>query len=359
MDLDTYFRDVGANFTTIPQFFKQQGYKSINVGKMFHRSGPGGDDDISWTEKYVARGAYRGNGNSWEAVSQDTKLVDSLEADYVIERLGQLAPDVLAGQENFFLGWGLRKPHLPFIFPEEYAQFYPEEDIQLPANPWAPEKMPNIAWSSWNELRTYSDIAAAELLNLSLGDINVTLPDQTTKALRRAYYATVSYIDAEIGRVLDHLDQLGLAESTIVMLWGDHGWQLGEHAEWCKHTNFEVANHNFNFNSKSMSQQVANHAPLIFAMPQASEASSSSLRTSKLVEFVDIFPTLVEATGFQPLDICPMMSNTSELCTEGASLMPLLDDPELAQWKSSVFWQYPRREIFIKTQRYINTLHVT
>ena len=104
---------------------------------------------------------------------------------------------------------------------------------------------------------------------------------------------------------------------------------------------------------------MANHAPLIFAMPQASEASSSNLRTSKLVEFVDIFPTLVEATGFQPLDICPMMSNTSELCTEGASLMPLLDDPELAQWKSSVFWQYPRREIFIKTQRYINIKHIT
>ena len=97
---------------------------------------------------------------------------------------------------------------------------------------------------------------------------------------------------------------------------------------------------------------MANHAPLIFAMPQASEASSSSLRTSKLVEFVDIFPTLVEATGFQPLDICPMMSNTSVLCTEGASLMPLLEDPELAQWKSSVFWQYPRREFFIKTQRF-------
>ena len=108
-----------------------------------------------------------------------------------------------------------------------------------------------------------------------------------------------------------------------------------------------------------MSQQVANHAPLIFAMPQASEASSSNLRTSKLVEFVDIFPTLVEATGFQPLDICPMMSNTSELCTEGASLMPLLEDPELAHWKSSVFWQYPRPVIFIKTQRYIYTLQVT
>ena len=245
MDLDTYFRDVGANFTTIPQFFKQQGYKSINVGKMFHRSGPGGDDDISWTEKYVAGGAYRGNGDSWEAVSEGTKLVDSLEADWVIEKLGQLAPEALAGEENFFLGWGLRKPHLPFIFPEQFADLYPEQDIQLPSNPWAPEAMPNIAWSGWNELRTYRDVEAAELLNPSLGDVNVTLPDQMTKDLRRAYYATVSYIDAEIGRVLDQLDQLGLAESTIVMLWGDHGWQLGEHAEWCKHTNFEVGIFNF------------------------------------------------------------------------------------------------------------------
>jgi len=189
MDLDTYFRDVGANFTTIPQFFKQQGYKSINVGKMFHRSGPGGDDDISWTEKYVAGGAYRGNGDSWEAVPQGTQLVDTLEADYVIERLAQLAPEALAGEKNFFLGWGLRRPHLPFLFPEQFAEFYPEEDIQLPENPWAPEAMPNLAWSGWNELRTYSDIAAAEVLNPSLGEINVTLPDQTTKDLRRAYYA--------------------------------------------------------------------------------------------------------------------------------------------------------------------------
>ena len=171
--------------------------------------------------------------------------MDSLEADWVIEKLGQLAPAALAGEENFFLGWGLRKPHLPFIFPEQFADLYPEQDIQLPSNPWAPEAMPNIAWSRWNELRTYTDIEAAELLNPSLGKINVTLPDQMTKDLRRAYYATVSYIDAEIGRVLDQLDQLGLAESTIVMLWGDHGWQLGEHAEWCKHTNFEVGIFNF------------------------------------------------------------------------------------------------------------------
>jgi len=228
MDLDTYFRDVGANFTTIPQFFKQQGYKSINIGKMFHRSGPGGDDDISWTEKYVAGGAYRGNGDSWEAVAQGTQLVDTLEADHVIERLGQLAPEVLAGEENFFLGWGLRRPHLPFLFPQQFAELYPEENIQLPVNSW---------------------------------------------------------------------------------------------------TNFEIAT----------------HAPLILSLPGTTD---TGLRSSKLVEFVDIFPALVEATGFQSLDICPKISNTSLLCTEGSSLMPLLQDPESPEWKSSVFWQYPRGGYF-------------
>jgi len=99
--------------------------------------------------------------------------------------------------------------------------------------------------------------------------------------------------------------------------------QLGEHSEWCKHTNFEVAT----------------HAPLILHLPGVTD---SGLRSQKLVEFVDIFPTLVEAAEFPSLELCPEMSNTSMLCTEGSSLMPLLEDPASDQWKSAVFWQYPR-----------------
>ena len=105
------------------------------------------------------------------------------------------------------------------------------------------------------------------------------------------------------------LEDLGLAESTIVAFWGDHGWQLGEHSEWCKHTNFEVAA----------------HAPLMLRVPGVTD---SGLRSGRLVEFVDIFPTLVEAADFEPLELCPEMSNTSLLCTEGSSLLPLLENPE-------------------------------
>merc|ERR1712107_937024 len=133
----------------------------------------------------------------------------------------------------------------------------------------------------------------------------------------------MGYIDTEIGRVLDTLDNLGLADSTIVAFWGDHGWQLGEHSEWCKHTNFEVAT----------------HAPLMMAVPGKTD---SGLRSSQLVEFVDIFPTIVEAAGLPTLTTCPELSNSSHICTEGSSLMPLIEDPESSDWKKAVFWQYPR-----------------
>ena len=141
-----------------------------------------------------------------------------------------------------------------------------------------------------------------------------------------------------LGRVLAVLEDLGLAETTIVAFWGDHGWQLGEHAEWCKHTNFEVKSLRNGCLVKH-DVQVATHAPLLLHVPGTTDAG---LRTRHLVEFVDIFPTLVEAADFPPLDLCPEMSNTSMLCTEGSSLMPLLEDPHTLDWKSAVFWQYPR-----------------
>jgi len=327
-DLHCWFREVGGNFTTIPQFFKENGYRSINVGKIFHHgpeaSGPGGDDNISWSEIFHAGGKdiYRGNGNSWESVSKDKKpLVDTFEGAWVANRLKELAPAVLRGEENFFIGWGLHRPHLPFMFPEEFSQFYPEDDINLPSNPFAPHLMPVTAWSNWGELRNYPDIKAIDKPHL--GDINVTLPESKVLELRRAYYSSISHVDSEIGKVLEALEEVGLADSTIVMFWGDHGWQLGEHSEWCKHTNFEVAA----------------HAPLMFHMPGQTDLG---LRSSELVEFVDMFPTLVEAAGFPPLPLCPEDSSSSLLCTEGSSLLPLLEAPAKGQWKELVFWQYPR-----------------
>jgi len=332
-DLESWFRLIGGNFTTLPQYFKNHGYKSINVGKMFHRgsaaSGPGGDDDISWSEKYHAPTSayYNGNGHSsWEAVSNSHKpLQDTVEADHVIKRLTELAPSALLGEQHFFMGWGLHRPHLPFLFPERFGDFYPErpDSHDLPSNPYVPENMPSLAWSNWAELRAFSDCTADSLGDPHLGEVNVTIPNWKTKDLRRAYYASVSHVDDEIGRVLNVLEELGLSESTVVAFWGDHGWQLGEHAEWCKHTNFEVAT----------------HAPLMMAVPGKTD---SGLRSSQLVEFVDIFPTIAEAAGLPELDTCPDPSNSSHVCTEGSSLMPLMEDPESSDWKKAVFWQYPR-----------------
>ena len=132
-DLTAYFRSIGGNFTTIPQFFKEHGYTSINVGKMFHKQAEGGDDDISWSEVHHGRGAYRGTGASWEAVDDSLSLIDTVEADMVMEKLGQLAPAALSGEENFFMGWGLHRPHLPFMFPKSFGDYYPAEiDTELP-----------------------------------------------------------------------------------------------------------------------------------------------------------------------------------------------------------------------------------
>ena len=128
-----------------------------------------------------------------------------------------LAPGGKSGAAPFFLAWGIHKPHLPFLFPEEYLDLYPEDSISLPNNPYVPEGMPDIAYSNWNELRTFEDCSGTSIGNDLLGQINVTFPDSKTKELRRAYYAKVSYVDNEIGRVLDKVEKLGLAETRL--LW--------------------------------------------------------------------------------------------------------------------------------------------
>ena len=130
-----------------------------------------------------------------------------------------------------------------------------------------------------------------------------------------------SHVDREIGRVVARLEQLGLAENTVVAVWGDHGWQLGEHAEWSKHTNFEIAA----------------RVPLLVSVP----GQAGGQRVQQLVELVDLFPTLVAAAGFPALPTCPPDSPAPQLCSEGSSLLPLLQDPDIG-WKEAAFWQYAK-----------------
>ena len=304
------------------------------MGKVFHPGPPSGHDDpISWSRPYYHPPNYdRWNTKniSWMAVPPDVEqqypLGDTQLAEHAIETLRDLASK--GDEKPFFLAVGFRRPHLPFIFPEKYLDLYPAEGIKLPDNPYVPKDMPPLAWYDYDGLREYKDIHAS-------GKINSTMPDEVVLHLRRAYYSALTYSDAMAGTVLAELDNLGLADNTIVSFWGDHGYQLGEHAEWCKQTNFELAT----------------HAPMMVKIPGITD---DGLVTEKLTEFVDLFPTLVEAAGLPPMPICPENSTHVLLCREGQSLIPLIKGSAL-HWKNNVFSQYPRERFMgcsMRTDKY-------
>ncbi|ELU09360.1 hypothetical protein CAPTEDRAFT_171703 [Capitella teleta] len=323
-DLESYWRKVGGNYTTLPQYFKQQGYRSIGMGKIFH-PGPlasGNDDPISWTDPYYhseEEQHWTERKHSWYAVPEAERqahpLPDDQIAEHAINKIKELAKDP---SQPFFLAVGFHKPHLPFIFPEKFMDLYPSDRVNVPDNIYAPRNMPDIAWSKYGELRSYTDI---EELHAS-GDINTTLPIDVTRDLRRGYYSAISYMDHLLGTVVDELMNQGLGDNTIISFWGDHGWQLGEHGEWCKHTNFELST----------------HAPMMVSIPGMTDAGMVS---EKLTEFVDLFPTLVDAAGLPTMPLCPADSTKTELCREGESWMPLIRG-DGGQWKDRVFSQYPR-----------------
>ncbi len=221
----------------------------------------------------------------------------------------------------FFLAAGFRRPHLPFLCPKKFYDLYPPEEIRLPDNPYAPVGMPEIAWADSAELRQYRDMRNGKWY----GAINDTLPDKVTLALRRAYYACTSYTDSLVGEIIAALTLLGFWNNTIVAFWGDHGWQLGEHAEWSKSSNFELAT----------------HAPMMVRVPGLTD---NGVVTERLTEFVDLFPTLVEAAGLPAIPLCPENSGNVSVCTEGVSFLPLMKKPSLP-WKQAVFSQYPRMYI--------------
>ena len=340
-DSISHFRTTGGDFTTIPQYFKNKGYRSFGMGKIFHPGGKSGSDDpVSWSEEYYHADTQwstnkRRLASSWLAVKPGKEkkepLEDTLYTKRTLEVLDSVASKAKSGEEPFFLAVGFVKPHLPFIFPEKYLDYYPESDLKSPSNPYVPTGLPEVAWFNYNELRGYRDI---EKLGVT-GDFNTTLPDYVTKNLRRAYAATVTYIDDQIGQVLEKLETTGLADNTVVVFLGDHGFQLGEHAEWCKQTNFELAT----------------RAPLMIKVPGVTDGPNVR---EELVEFVDIFPTLIEAAGYESMVLCPEDSSATSLCTEGTSLMPLIRK-ETIQWKDAAFSQFIRGNYMgysIRTTRY-------
>ncbi len=348
-NLTTHFRDVLPDIVTLPQHFRQNGYFTQEIGKIYHG---GLDDPPSWNVmaggkrapgralRFVPRsfppasrqpaavggaqvrlvadeagpprpllaqagGGQAGgkkkwnSGNSWEAPDvPDSALSDGQEADRAIRALGQLQ------SKPFFLAVGFHKPHLPFVAPKKYYDLYPPADVKLPDNMFPPKDAPPLAFANFGELRNFKDIR-------EVAPGNEPIPVDKARELIRGYRAATSYTDAQIGRVLAELDRLKLRDNTIVILWGDHGYHLGRNGEWVKHTNFEAAT----------------HVPLIISYPGQ---TARGAKTSALVEFVDIYPTLCELAG---LPLTPGL--------EGKSLVPLLKNPQAAV-KAVALSQYPR-----------------
>jgi len=269
---------------TIPGWFKQAGYTTISLGKISHHADDGANSwsEPPWSPKNESLPGYHGWRNylaedniredmrkekgrppAWENVDVDD---DAYFDGRVAKRAVELLQKFKEHGTPFFLAVGFVKPHLPFNAPKKYWDLYPEDSVSPAANRLFPEKAPQQAWHNWGELRKYQGVPP--------GDAPV--PDEMARKLVRGYRAATSYSDAQVGRVLDELDRLGLAESTIVVLWGDHGWSLGEHGLWAKHSPFDLAN----------------HIPLIVRAPGASTGLAPGL-----VESVDIYPTLVELAG--------------------------------------------------------------
>jgi arylsulfatase A-like enzyme len=318
-NLTTHIRTTMPNVVTLPQHFKNNGYVSVGMGKLFHNKLEDKDSysvphrysggktyvteaNLELLKKAKERGRKWGGAGATECADvPDEAYSDGSLAAMAIQSLQELAPKAKAAgdrRQPFFLGVGFAKPHLPFCAPKQYWDLYDRSRIPLPY-PDKPKNAPGIALTSWGELREYTDIPR-------VGPCD----EAKTRELIHGYYACVSYLDANVGKLLAELDRLDLRKDTIILLWGDHGWKLGEYSMWCKHTNFELDT----------------HVPLILSDPDLPKG----VRVRGLTEFVDIYPTLCELCG---------LSLPATL--EGSSMVPVMLDPK-RPWKKAAFSQYPR-----------------
>lgn len=317
------------NALTLPMHFKNNGYHTISNGKIFHNQFDFAD---SWSESPWRMFDYE-NGKDW-AVDNFDKLwlnpestnsrnertgrgpfCESADVDDSETQDGKVANKTIAdlrrlskADKPFFMACGFWRPHLPFNAPKKYWDMYDPDKITLAGNRYKPKDLPKQCYNS-GEINAYSQVKGRKN------------SDDFHRQARHAYYACVSFIDAQIGRVLDTLDELGIADNTIVVLWGDHGWHLGEHTYWGKH------------NTLNNALQV----PLIVKAPGCKPA-----KTDSFAELVDIYPTLCDLTDLPKPDHL-----------QGDSFVPVLKDPA-KQIKPATYsiWQGGHA---IKTDRYLYT----
>jgi iduronate 2-sulfatase len=297
---------------SLPAWFRQHGYTTVSVGKVSHhpggRGGPDWDDQdilempLSWDRHLLPAGAWqhprgamhglangeiRGKAKEMDVFQSvagpDSIYPDGLTTDEALRQLDQLGSK--DADSPFFLAVGIIRPHLPFGAPAKYYE--PYDKAQLPATPHPEKPKGKTTWHGSGEFMKYNRWSR-----------NPNTDAEFAMEVRKHYAACVTYADAQVGKVLHRLNTLGLKDNTIVVLWGDHGWHLGEHAIWGKHALFE----------ESL------HSPLIIHAPGMSEPGES---TQAMVETLDIFPTLCDLAGLPKPGF-----------VQGVSLRPILEDPE-------------------------------
>ena len=305
---------------TMPQVFKQAGYTTLANGKIFHTS----TDTAGRSWSRAIRGFKKGKGGSLDPATAkvrsksgrqlfyespdvaDNAYGDGKVAEQTIADLRQLKAD----GRPFFLACGFIRPHLPFYAPKKYWDLYDEQSIPLASNRYLPKDAPKALGRGSGEFKTYA------LGKFKLGS------EAFHRKMRHGYYASTSYADSLTGDVLEELEQLGLADNTIVVIWGDHGWHLGEHNFWGKHNTL----HN------------ALRIPLIVKVPGKLAGESDSL-----IQSVDLFPTLCELAGLEVPE-----------SVQGQSFAAVLENPE-REINDSVYARFKAADALV-TDRFTYSL---
>ncbi|KGK30207.1 sulfatase [Cellulophaga sp. E6(2014)] len=323
------FREKNPEVVTIPQHFISNGYETVYYGKIFHH---GDEDELSWSkpqlkkeldprvkgfalvenqkiqedarkemfDKYGDVAKYGlAMGPAYESADvPDNTYIDGYNTDLAIETMKQLLKE---SDKPFFLGLGFNKPHLNWVAPKKYWDLYDESQIPLTTLIDAPANGAAVGLHSSFELRVRSGIPK-----------DGPIDEKLARKLKHAYLACISYVDAQLGRMITALDEAGIRDNTIIIVWSDHGWHLGEMGIWGKATNYEIAT----------------RVPLIISAPNLPE-KNKGIQTNALVELVDIYPSLCELAGIE------IPSNL-----DGKSFAPLLKNPN-KKWKKKALSQFP------------------
>ena len=344
--LGSQLREILPEAVTMPQYFARHGYHTESLGKIFHIGHGNYGDPASFSvphfhdkvieyldpastqggrltreEAYFSNqmlGAIRTlpKGAAFESpATEDVSYADGRVAEETIRRLRAAKQRRERDGNPFFIAAGFARPHLPFSAPQKYWDMHDPDRLPQPAFENLPDGAPTVAGKRGGEITNYSPVP-------DQGD----LPTELKKQLIHGYYASCSFVDAQIGKVIDELDRSGLDQQTIVVLWGDHGFHLGDLGIWTKHTNYEQAN----------------RIPIIIRAPGVTKPETA---TNQPIESVDIYPTLAQLAGLPPPKGPQPIS--------GISMVPVLSDPNI-RVRDHAYHAYPKRKLgrAIRTERY-------